>query len=371
MIFHHAIFSPEFIPDPRLRAVLTDAVAGASDVVRSTDVLAATIRLGDIRVAAILSGSLRNGATLADVLQGITPVSAPSRPERPAQQTRDAFAPRLLKALDEFEAVLHEGGGLFDQVALELLLHAVLTNLAEEERHALAGLDSAAVLNQLRGPLARAAGGQAGGDPEPTPGEAVFFLPPQLAPSEDLTRRAREGAIAMPFPFDGEPRYEQLFDALARVLHRRQRHHALLVGERGVGKTTLVAELARRAAVGRIPFLARRRFLSVDCRYVPPDESRQQLAALLAHVASRPELVVCLDGLPALLRAERFAGNKAILLSGLARARCQFVGLLTPRDYEELFADDPDLAEFFDRVDTANTLYATTATQKANSAACG
>src|SRR5262249_47712356 len=102
---------------------------------------------------------------------------------------------------------------------------------------------------------------------------------------------------------------------------------------------------------GKIPFLARGRFLRVDCRYFPPDESRPRLAALLQRVAPFPQLVVCLDGFAALLSGERGTSNKPVLLSALAGARCRLIGLLTPRDYETMICDDPDYAEFFTRVE--------------------
>jgi ATP-dependent Clp protease ATP-binding subunit ClpA len=113
----------------------------------------------------------------------------------------------------------------------------------------------------------------------------------------------------------------------------------------------VVAELARRAAAGRIPFLSRMRFVSIDVRYVSPDESRPRLAAILNHVANRPDLVACLEGFPTLLRGDHVASNKPVLLAALAHARFRVLGLVTPRECDELLADDPDFAEFFTRVD--------------------
>ncbi len=93
------------------------------------------------------------------------------------------------------------------------------------------------------------------------------------------------------------------------------------------------------------------RFLNVDCRYVSPDESRPLLAALLAQVIDRPDLIVCIDGFASLLRGARAVSNKPVLLAALARARCRVVGLLTPRECDEIAGDDPDFAEFFTRVE--------------------
>jgi ATP-dependent Clp protease ATP-binding subunit ClpA len=72
---------------------------------------------------------------------------------------------------------------------------------------------------------------------------------------------------------------------------------------------------------------------------------------LLASVARDEELVVCIDGFASLLRGERGGTNKGALLSALANIRCRLIGIMTPREYEELVADDADMLEHFARVD--------------------
>ena len=103
-----------------------------------------------------------------------------------------------------------------------------------------------------------------------------------------------------------------------------------LVGERGVGKTTIIAEQRGETAGGGIPFLAKARFLLIDARFIPPEESRHQFVAILEHLAERSEIVACFDGFAALLRDERGARHKAVVLSRLAHARCRLIGLMTP-----------------------------------------
>ncbi len=93
-------------------------------------------------------------------------------------------------------------------------------------------------------------------------------LPPEFGLCQDLTELARTVPDSVPFPFQGAPEYDRLFDAIHRILHRSQAHHVLLVGERGVGKHTIVAELTRRAVKGQPAFLADKRIITVDCRYV-------------------------------------------------------------------------------------------------------
>ena len=303
----------------------------------------------------------------------------------------------------------------------------------------------------------------------------IVVVPPEIAPSEDLTARAREVPESVELVLCGEPQYAALFDRIARVLHRREQGNVLLVGERGVGIGALLGEMAQWAASAGIgdwglgvgdseaaalwpvsrpshkyrpqvsmpdafdhdaagacetfgwesagsrdprrsypapPFLRGKRFVEVNCRYTVPEESRGRLLALLASVARHEELVVCIDGFASLLRSERGATNKGALLSALtswhggemqsAECRVQnepdkvfsfqcsdfssgapaatdhgprttdthggfakesqsptravpflprLIGIMTPREYEELVADDVDMLEHFARVD--------------------
>ena len=75
------------------------------------------------------------------------------------------------------------------------------------------------------------------------------LLPSDIAPSEDLTWLMRQAAGACDSPFDGVHLYSDIFESISRVLVRRQFPHVFLVGEPGVGKMLLVADLARRSAV--------------------------------------------------------------------------------------------------------------------------
>lgn len=177
-------------------------------------------------------------------------------------------------------------------------------------------------------------------------GDAPAQLPPEVAASEDLTWHARRTGFVGPSPYDGDAACDRLFDALARALYRREHSHALLVGERGVGKSTLLAEFARRAAHDR-GFLAAKRVLAVDCRHTPPDEARARLTAVLEHVCPHPDLVVCLDGLHGLVLPDRRESNRPVLLAALAHCRCHLVATLTPREFDDLAPDDPEFAEFF------------------------
>jgi hypothetical protein len=136
-----------------------------------------------------------------------------------------------------------------------------------------------------------------------------------LLPVEELSASAA---------VDGEPALHQAFgwgslEELARGLHRQRKGQVLLTGDRGVGRTTLVRRLAAAAAQGRFPGLAHRRFVRLDVANVGPEDSRACLETIfasladLASLADRGDLVLCLDGLAALIPRPNGGSNKPLL----------------------------------------------------------
>jgi ATP-dependent Clp protease ATP-binding subunit ClpA len=179
--------------------------------------------------------------------------------------------------------------------------------------------------------------------------EVPFRIPTGLLPSEDLTYRAMAKLLPKAV-IDQHQKHTDHYDVMTRALYRRTNNHVLITGLRGVGKTTLVWELARRAAAGEIPFLKRKRFLWVDCRDVAPQESKDKLAGILSHVAGRTDLILCLDGLGPLLRAESGGNNKLLLRGTLKESRVQIIGVMSNNDFEDLFSSDYEMLELFTRV---------------------
>jgi len=177
--------------------------------------------------------------------------------------------------------------------------------------------------------------------------EVAFRLPTGLLPSDDLTYRARTDGLRAALHVDS------YIDTMTRALFRREQNHVLITGLRGVGKTSLVWELARRGANGDIDFLARKRVLWVDCATVSPAESREKLGAVLAHVAGRTDVIVCLDGLGTILRAESGGHHKVPLLAALKTSQIHLIGIISDSDFEDLFSSDYQLLEFFTRVQMA------------------
>ncbi len=355
MPFQNGFFVPQLVTDPRARAILL-GVAPGGGVINPSDFLMSALRLNDTRIKSVMRGAVQSGS-LEEMIEGFPITELPADPI--TKKSRQHFSPEALRALDEFAAVLRGSGGLLNPVAPELLLHFVLVHMEPSGRESLANLDigkAAGLFREAVGLAMTAASAPELEKPTtPTadcpemPGEPIL-LPRAIAPSEDLTWRARQSVGDKTLTFKNELMYQEIFENMARGMHRRQDPHVLLTGERGVGKAAVVAEFARLAAGGHIPFLSACHFLMADGRHIPPDETRPRLAALLAHIAGREDLVVCLDGFARLLRGDR-GSNKPAMLEALSDCQCRIIGLLTPQEYEEVVADDPEFGELFTRVD--------------------
>ena len=148
-----------------------------------------------------------------------------------------------------------------------------------------------------------------------------------IIPAVDLPQPAANGTVLSgPSVSAGEVRgngdgaaLPEPYASLARCLYRRTQGHVLLTGDDGVGKTTVVRELARLAAEGEVPFLTGRRFLWLDCSNIGAEDSRACLETILAVAGELPEAVLCLDGLAALLRRPSGGTNIPLLRAAAAR----------------------------------------------------
>lgn len=168
-----------------------------------------------------------------------------------------------------------------------------------------------------------------------------------MLPVEDLTETIRMGrniTAAAAYP-------ASLVDEAVRALYRKTRRHVLVTGAKGVGKTTFVRELARVAAEGQVPFLIGKRFIWIDCHFVSRDDSRVCLESLLHSTGGQRNLVLCLDGLAALMRRPGGDDNKALLKAALARPGLQLVAVLSKWDYNDLIGSDAELLEYFTRIE--------------------
>jgi ATP-dependent Clp protease ATP-binding subunit ClpA len=124
----------------------------------------------------------------------------------------------------------------------------------------------------------------------------------------------------------------QGLDDIARGLFRQRKGHVIVTGDHGVGKTTLVRRLAAETARGRVPFLSGRRFVRMDVANVGPEDSRACLEAIFTSVAQANNLVLCLDGIAALIPRPHGGTNKPLLRTLLSREGTKIIGIMIQYD---------------------------------------
>lgn len=159
--------------------------------------------------------------------------------------------------------------------------------------------------------------------------------PQPAIPVMNLTEQVRQGCIT------GGEFDDSLLQQLSRGLFRSSRH-VMLVGERGVGKTTLLFELARQAAAGRLPHLADKQLLHVDCQQIPATDARPFLEALAQSARQESSTIWCLDGVGRLLKDSGPAGRAALSML-LHQSLAGVVLVINREEYPDLLSRDADL----------------------------
>ena len=173
--------------------------------------------------------------------------------------------------------------------------------------------------------------------------------------STDLTARAREGKIDPVIGRDQEIR------RVVQVLSRRTKNNPVLIGEPGVGKTSIVEGLARRIVAGDVPeSLKGKTLLSLDLGSMIAGakyrgEFEERLKAVLDEIkASEGQIITFIDELHTLVGAgatgegSMDAGN--MIKPMLARGELRLVGATTLDEYRKYIEKDAALERHFQQV---------------------
>jgi len=169
----------------------------------------------------------------------------------------------------------------------------------------------------------------------------------------DYTRLARDGKLE---PVIG--RRDEI-KRVIRILLQKQKNNPALVGEAGVGKTSIVEGLALRVVAEDAPPEIR------DWRIVEllltalvagttyRGELEERLQRIMAEVESDPQLIIFIDELHTLIGAGSAIGTLDIahlLKPQLARGRMRVIGATTITEYRRYIEKDPALERRFQPV---------------------
>lgn len=148
-------------------------------------------------------------------------------------------------------------------------------------------------------------------------------------------------------------------DILERVLARSGRENALLVGEPGVGKETIVWGLSDRIYFGQsLRPLAHKRVFSLDVSAILTAAAgtlEQRLVALLNEAVSAGNIILFIDGIERLLGSENgelgTIDASSILLPYLNSHRLQLIGTTSPSGYHHFVERRAALEEALEKIE--------------------
>lgn len=152
----------------------------------------------------------------------------------------------------------------------------------------------------------------------------------------------------------------QEIDRLATILARKTKHHPLLIGDPGVGKTAIVEGLAQRIMSGKVPpALKEMRIFSVDmgslvAGAVYRGDFEARLLDIVDDLKSIKNSVVFIDEFHTVVGAGSGGGSSLdaanILKPALARGEIRVIGATTREEYKKHIEPDGALSRRLQKI---------------------
>ncbi len=171
--------------------------------------------------------------------------------------------------------------------------------------------------------------------------------------SRDLTALAREGKLDPVVGRDKE------IDRVIQILSRRRKNNPVLIGEPGVGKTSIVEGLAQRIADKTVPEpLQGKRIVALDLAALVAGtkyrgQFEERLKNILKELEKAPYIILFIDELHTLVGAGAAEGSidaSNMLKPALARGEIQVIGATTIDEYRKYIEKDGALERRFQPV---------------------
>ncbi|HIZ84964.1 MAG TPA: ATP-dependent Clp protease ATP-binding subunit [Candidatus Coprenecus stercoravium] len=169
----------------------------------------------------------------------------------------------------------------------------------------------------------------------------------------DLTKAAEEGLLDPVIGRDKE------IDRAISILCRRKKNNPLIVGEPGVGKTSVAEGIARRIAEKTVPLaLLDRRVISLDMGSIVAGtrfrgDFEERLKDILDAVRSEPDIILFIDEIHNIVGTGGSGGAMDaadILKPALTKGEFQCIGATTSDEYRKIIEKDGALARRFQKV---------------------
>lgn len=146
---------------------------------------------------------------------------------------------------------------------------------------------------------------------------------------------------------------------VSQILSRRKKNNPVLIGEPGVGKTSIVEGLALLIKEGNAPrTIANKRVFSLDLASIVAGtkyrgQFEERMKAILEECKNNPDIILFIDEIHTIIGAGNASGSldaSNIVKPALARGEMQCIGATTLDEYREHIEKDGALTRRFQQV---------------------
>ncbi|NBX78122.1 AAA family ATPase, partial [bacterium] len=171
--------------------------------------------------------------------------------------------------------------------------------------------------------------------------------------SRDLTKMAEENKLD---PIVGR---EKEIERVSQILSRRKKNNPILIGEPGVGKSSIAEGLALRIIQRKVSrLLFNKRVVMLDLASMVAGtkyrgQFEERIKALMAEVEKEPDVILFIDEIHTIIGAGGASGSldaSNMLKPALARGEIQIIGATTLDEYRKHIEKDGALERRFQKV---------------------
>lgn len=171
--------------------------------------------------------------------------------------------------------------------------------------------------------------------------------------SKDITKLAEEGKID---PIVGR---EKEIQRVSQILSRRKKNNPILIGEPGVGKSSIAEGLALRIIQKKVSrVLFNKRIVTLDLASMVAGtkyrgQFEERIKALMAELEKEPNIILFIDEIHTMIGAGGASGSldaSNMFKPALARGEMQVIGATTLDEYRKHIEKDGALERRFQKV---------------------
>jgi len=171
--------------------------------------------------------------------------------------------------------------------------------------------------------------------------------------SRDLTKMAEDGKLD---PIVGR---QKEIERVSQILSRRKKNNPVLIGEPGVGKSSIAEGLALRIIQRKVSrILFNKRIVMLDLASMVAGtkyrgQFEERIKALMAEVENEPDIILFIDEIHTIIGAGGASGSldaSNMFKPALARGEIQIIGATTLDEYRKHIEKDGALERRFQKV---------------------